>query len=77
MQQFLLVCKQLYLLCKFSISFIFHSTQKQNNLFYISFPDQYIGTLTGMTWTIAGAITSIQYGLIQLATDVNEAWRVR
>ncbi|CAF3651966.1 unnamed protein product [Rotaria sp. Silwood1] len=39
------------------------------------FPSEYIGRLTGIMWTSAGAITCIQYGLVQLTTDVSQSWK--
>ena len=41
-----------------------------------SFPSEYIGTLTGVMWTVAGVITFIQYALVKLTTDVSKSWRV-
>lgn len=42
-----------------------------------SFPSEYIGTLTGLMWTIAGLITFIQYGLVKLTYETAQSWRVR
>lgn len=46
-------------------------------LYFRSFPSQYIGRLTGIMWTIVGAVTFIQFALIKLTVDINRAWRVR
>ena len=45
--------------------------------FIFSFPSEYIGRLTGIMWTMGGAITFIQYALVLLTDDVSESWRVR
>lgn len=42
-----------------------------------SFPSRYIGRLTGIMWTIVGAVTFIQFALIKLTIDIDRAWRVR
>ncbi|CAF0951989.1 unnamed protein product [Adineta ricciae] len=39
------------------------------------FPSEYIGRLTGIMWTVAGAITCIQYGLVHLTADILRSWR--
>ncbi|CAF3896288.1 unnamed protein product [Rotaria magnacalcarata] len=39
------------------------------------FPSEYIGTLTGVMWTVVGVIATIQYGLVQLTDDVARSWR--
>lgn len=36
----------------------------------------YIGTLSGVMWTIVGIITFVQYGLVPLTQDVPQSWRV-
>ncbi|CAF3744420.1 unnamed protein product [Rotaria sordida] len=35
-----------------------------------SFPSAYIGTLTGVMWTLVGVIATVQYGLVQLTDDI-------
>ncbi|CAF3225742.1 unnamed protein product [Rotaria sp. Silwood2] len=40
------------------------------------FPSEYIGTLTGVMWTLVGVIATIQYGLIQLTNDITRSWRL-
>ncbi|CAF4152160.1 unnamed protein product [Adineta steineri] len=40
------------------------------------FPSEYIGRLAGIMWTSAGVITCIQYGLVDLTTDVSQSWRI-
>ena len=44
--------------------------------FDFSFPSEYIGTLTGVMWTVAGLITFIQYGLVKLTDETVKSWRV-
>lgn len=44
--------------------------------FSFSFPSEYIGTLTGVMWTIAGVATFIQYALVKLTAGVSKSWRV-
>ncbi|CAF2769945.1 unnamed protein product [Rotaria sp. Silwood2] len=39
------------------------------------FPSQYIGTLTGVMWTLVGAVATAQYGLVKLTDDVSLSWR--
>ncbi|CAF4024076.1 unnamed protein product [Rotaria sordida] len=39
------------------------------------FPSEYIGTLTGVMWTLVGVIATIQYGLVQLTDDIARSWR--
>ncbi|CAF1159158.1 unnamed protein product [Rotaria sordida] len=39
------------------------------------FPSEYIGTLTGVMWTLVGVIATLQYGLIQLTDDIFRSWR--
>jgi len=41
------------------------------------FPSIYIGRLTGIMWTIVGAITFVQLGLTKLTEDIHKAWRVK
>ncbi|CAF2755904.1 unnamed protein product [Rotaria sp. Silwood2] len=40
------------------------------------FPTEYLGTLTGVLWTSAAIISSIQYGLLPLTEAVEKSWRV-
>ncbi|CAF1142313.1 unnamed protein product [Rotaria sordida] len=40
-----------------------------------SFPSEYIGTLTGLMWTLVGLIATVQYGLVQLTDDITRSWR--
>ncbi|CAF1210015.1 unnamed protein product [Rotaria sordida] len=40
------------------------------------FPSEYIGTLTGVMWTVVGSIVTVQYGLVKLTDDVSRSWRV-
>ncbi|CAF4744514.1 unnamed protein product, partial [Rotaria sp. Silwood2] len=40
------------------------------------FSSEYIGTLTGVLWTSASIVSSIQYGLLPLVEAVDEGWRV-
>ena len=42
-----------------------------------SFPSAFIGRLTGLMWTIVGAITFIQFALLKLTHPIDLAWRVR
>ena len=46
-------------------------------LIFDSFPSKYIGRLTGIMWSTAGAIVFIQFGLIKLTADITKAWKVR
>ncbi|CAF2651537.1 unnamed protein product [Rotaria sp. Silwood2] len=39
------------------------------------FPSEYIGTLTGVMWTLVGTIATIQYGLVKLTDDISRSWR--
>ncbi|CAF1545139.1 unnamed protein product [Rotaria sordida] len=39
------------------------------------FPSAYIGRLTGIMWTIVGAITFIQFALVKLTNPITIAWR--
>ncbi|CAF1486748.1 unnamed protein product [Adineta ricciae] len=39
------------------------------------FPTRYIGTLTGIMWTMVGVLTFVQYGLVPLTTDISKLWR--
>ncbi|CAF1222983.1 unnamed protein product [Rotaria sordida] len=39
------------------------------------FPSEYIGTLTGVMWTLVGVIATVQYGLVQLTDDISRSWR--
>ncbi|CAM4866798.1 unnamed protein product [Rotaria socialis] len=39
------------------------------------FPSAYIGRLTGIMWTIVGAVTFVQFGLIKLTDPITAAWR--
>ncbi|CAF3709331.1 unnamed protein product [Rotaria sordida] len=39
------------------------------------FPSEYIGTLTGVMWTVVGSIVTVQYGLVKLTDDVSRSWR--
>ncbi|CAF1279841.1 unnamed protein product [Adineta ricciae] len=41
------------------------------------FPSEYIGRLTGIMWTVGGAVTFIQYALVLLTDDISKSWRVR
>ncbi|CAF1345216.1 unnamed protein product [Rotaria sordida] len=34
------------------------------------FPSEYIGTLTGVMWTLVGVVATIQYGLVQLTDEL-------
>ncbi|CAF5066324.1 unnamed protein product, partial [Rotaria sp. Silwood1] len=40
------------------------------------FPSEYIGTLSGVMWTLVGVIATVQYGLVQLTDDITRSWRV-
>jgi hypothetical protein len=42
----------------------------------ISFPSSCVGTLSGMMWTIVGAVTFLQYALIKVTDDVSKSWQV-
>ncbi|CAF1514654.1 unnamed protein product, partial [Adineta steineri] len=35
----------------------------------------YIGTLTGVMWTVVGVVATIQYGLVQLTDDIPRSWK--
>ncbi|CAF1335363.1 unnamed protein product, partial [Rotaria sordida] len=39
------------------------------------FPSEYIGTLTGVMWTLVGVVATIQYGLVQLTDGITRSWR--
>ncbi|CAF1274177.1 unnamed protein product [Rotaria sp. Silwood1] len=39
------------------------------------FPSEYIGTLSGVMWTLVGVIATVQYGLVQLTDDITRSWR--
>jgi hypothetical protein len=38
-----------------------------------SFSSEYVGTLTGVMWTMVGVIATVQYGLAQLTDDITLA----
>ena len=45
-------------------------------IYFFSFPSEYLGTLVGVMWTVAGVVIFMQYGLIKLTEDVPKSWRV-
>ena len=60
--------------------------RKKRDLFFVemfflllsqhSFPPQYIGSLLGVMWTLAGIISFATYGLVRLAKEPTDNWRV-
>ncbi|CAF1326308.1 unnamed protein product [Adineta ricciae] len=56
---------------------IAHATIEAGNIAIIAscFPSEYLGTLTGVMWTVAGLITLIQYALNELTYDIPMSWR--
>ncbi len=42
----------------------------------ISFPSSCVGTLSGVMWTMVGAVTFLQYALVKLTDDVSKSWQV-
>ncbi|CAF1684867.1 unnamed protein product, partial [Adineta ricciae] len=56
---------------------IAHATIEAGNIAIIAscFPSEYLGTLIGVMWTVAGLIILIQYGLSELTYDIPMSWR--